>query len=139
MAVAIRRGLQRRENLARTGIEVGQGLRILHKDSELVPAKPKGDIRQHGRGDPLAGGADQPVTGRMTERVVDGLEIIEIDDEQRPRSRLVAGHAGKGHVEGRSEEHTSELQSLMSISYDVFCLQKKNTKHRKHIRKHYDE
>src|SRR3546814_8911915 len=25
----------------------------------------------------------------------------------------------------RSEEHTSELQSLMSISYDVFCLNKK--------------
>src|SRR3546814_6779523 len=29
---------------------------------------------------------------------------------------------------GRSEEHTSELQSLMRISYAVFCLQKKNTK-----------
>src|SRR3546814_6872206 len=29
----------------------------------------------------------------------------------------------------RSEEHTSELQSLMRISYDVFCLKKKN-KHR---------
>src|SRR3546814_8352802 len=27
---------------------------------------------------------------------------------------------------GRSEEHTSELQSLMRISYDVFCLKKKN-------------
>src|SRR3546814_1170330 len=27
----------------------------------------------------------------------------------------------------RSEEHTSELQSLMSISYAVFCLKKKNT------------
>src|SRR3546814_15444316 len=26
----------------------------------------------------------------------------------------------------RSEEHTSELQSLMRISYDVFCLKKKN-------------
>src|SRR3546814_8848457 len=26
----------------------------------------------------------------------------------------------------RSEEHTSELQSLMRLSYDVFCLQKKN-------------
>src|SRR3546814_2947318 len=26
---------------------------------------------------------------------------------------------------GRSEEHTSELQSLMSISYDVYCLKKK--------------
>src|SRR3546814_2554956 len=28
----------------------------------------------------------------------------------------------------RSEEHTSELQSLMRISYAVFCLQKKNKK-----------
>src|SRR3546814_1531031 len=28
----------------------------------------------------------------------------------------------------RSEEHTSELQSLMRISYAVFCLKKKNTK-----------
>src|SRR3546814_1956074 len=31
--------------------------------------------------------------------------------------------------EGRSEEHTSELQSLMRISYAVFCLKKKNTKY----------
>src|SRR3546814_962270 len=30
----------------------------------------------------------------------------------------------------RSEEHTSELQSLMRISYAVFCLKKKNTKTR---------
>src|SRR3546814_2153682 len=29
--------------------------------------------------------------------------------------------------ESRSEEHTSELQSLMRISYAVFCLKKKNT------------
>src|SRR3546814_3339411 len=29
---------------------------------------------------------------------------------------------------GRSEEHTSELQSLMRISYAVFCLKKKTTK-----------
>src|SRR3546814_8333497 len=29
----------------------------------------------------------------------------------------------------RSEEHTSELQSLMRISYAVFCLKKKNTIH----------
>src|SRR3546814_10069007 len=31
-------------------------------------------------------------------------------------------------VTRRSEEHTSELQSLMRISYAVFCLKKKNTK-----------
>src|SRR3546814_10845238 len=30
----------------------------------------------------------------------------------------------------RSEEHTSELQSLMRISYAVFCLKKKNNKQR---------
>src|SRR3546814_3475101 len=33
-----------------------------------------------------------------------------------------------GHSLARSEEHTSELQSLMSISYDVFCLKKKKQK-----------
>src|SRR3546814_8360035 len=37
---------------------------------------------------------------------------------------------------GRSEEHTSELQSLMRISYDVFCLKKKNKKH-KHKKKEH--
>src|SRR3546814_3196347 len=31
-----------------------------------------------------------------------------------------------GHRDERSEEHTSELQSLMRISYAVFCLKKKN-------------
>src|SRR3546814_6226100 len=35
-------------------------------------------------------------------------------------------------VRRRSEEHTSELQSLMRISYAVFCLKKKTTIHRKH-------
>src|SRR3546814_3355021 len=34
--------------------------------------------------------------------------------------------AGFGMLDTRSEEHTSELQSLMRISYAVFCLKKKN-------------
>src|SRR3546814_2183126 len=33
-----------------------------------------------------------------------------------------------GKMRGRSEEHTSELQSLMRISYAVFCLKKKKQK-----------
>src|SRR3546814_5841286 len=39
--------------------------------------------------------------------------------------------AGKAHALDidRSEEHTSELQSLMRISYAVFCLKKKKYKH----------
>src|SRR3546814_2222217 len=36
----------------------------------------------------------------------------------------VRSHRSAGR-KGRSEEHTSELQSLMRISYAVFCLQKK--------------
>src|SRR3546814_2429060 len=32
---------------------------------------------------------------------------------------------------GRSEEHTSELQSLMRISYAVFCLKKKTNRHKR--------
>src|SRR3546814_4237452 len=42
-------------------------------------------------------------------------------------------HGRAGSVRVRSEEHTSELQSLMRISYAVFCLKKKNTNN-KHIR-----
>src|SRR3546814_1165080 len=36
----------------------------------------------------------------------------------------VARHVDRVELEPRSEEHTSELQSLMRISYAVFCLQK---------------
>src|SRR3546814_2141183 len=36
--------------------------------------------------------------------------------------------AARGYDDVRSEEHTSELQSLMSISYAVFCLKKKKKK-----------
>src|SRR3546814_3047534 len=50
--------------------------------------------------------------------------------EQR-RALAVFGevqHRGvPSHVQQRSEEHTSELQSLMRISYAVFCLKKKKT------------
>src|SRR3546814_5242850 len=40
---------------------------------------------------------------------------------------LLAGLLGPGLELLRSEEHTSELQSLMRISYAVFCLKKKKT------------
>src|SRR3546814_1008780 len=43
-----------------------------------------------------------------------------------------------GHVE-RSEEHTSELQSLMRISYAVFCLKKKKNERTKICYSHYND
>src|SRR3546814_8559984 len=44
-----------------------------------------------------------------------------------PRSRGDAAYGRMLCQSGRSEEHTSELQSLMRISYADFCLQNKNT------------
>src|SRR3546814_5452560 len=56
------------------------------------------------------------------------LRGIEPDRGRRdlgePYQRPVGERAAVNHV--RSEEHTSELQSLMRISYAVFCLKKKN-------------
>src|SRR3546814_2441933 len=90
--------------------------------------------------------------------------ILERADEQRSlpsgkARRVVEGHARYrrrhlpvmdgllravdvgalcfGYGKSRSEEHTSELQSLMRISYAVFCLQKKNnTTHKQASRKY---
>src|SRR3546814_1765174 len=45
-----------------------------------------------------------------------------------------AGIDPTGKSQGRSEEHTSELQSLMRNSYAVFCLKKKKIKSRQHKR-----
>src|SRR3546814_7448524 len=41
--------------------------------------------------------------------------------------REASSLSGMAQSFGRSEEHTSELQSLMRISYAVFCLKKKHT------------
>src|SRR3546814_6287536 len=42
-----------------------------------------------------------------------------------------ADHLADDQAQGRSEEHTSELQSLMRISYAVFCLKKKKEERQK--------
>src|SRR3546814_1540082 len=52
-----------------------------------------------------------------------------LQDDAKPR-RAACGIAVPTQVHPvRSEEHTSELQSLMRISYAVFCLKKKKNKH----------
>src|SRR3546814_10630533 len=76
-----------------------------------------------------------------------GAEVIKIEPVEGDRTRHLLG-AGAGFfpmfnrnkksiglnlhtpegVEIRSEEHTSELQSLMRISYAVFCLKKQKKK-----------
>src|SRR3546814_3416597 len=54
-----------------------------------------------------------------------------VTEPAQPYGRMGFGQgAGSGaHGRKRSEEHTSELQSLMRISYAVFCLKKKTHQH----------
>src|SRR3546814_5598640 len=65
--------------------------------------------------------------GRPRYEVACRLLVGEIAPEGR--ARLACRFARRILVE-RSEEHTSELQSLMRISYAVFCLKKKKQKQR---------
>src|SRR3546814_8672625 len=76
----------------------------------------------------VPGGAVEPADEAPDERGRNGQPRRDIFG----KARVIGGGEGKAVVEapaprGRSEEHTSELQSLMRISYAVFCL-KKNTK-----------
>src|SRR3546814_6481948 len=48
--------------------------------------------------------------------------------DARQQGEMMLRKAGLRNVTSRSEEHTSELQSLMRISYAVFCLKKKKLK-----------
>src|SRR3546814_6057890 len=50
-------------------------------------------------------------------------------ESRKSRADLERGILGAEGTGERSEEHTSELHSLMRISYAVFCLKKKNTIH----------
>src|SRR3546814_2078166 len=79
-------------------------LQVLHAD-----AVGQRDIDLHGLlGDPLA-------------------LVRRADEMQRPHVVQAVGQLDQQHADiVRSEEHTSELQSLMRISYAVFCLKKKN-------------
>src|SRR3546814_8595315 len=54
-----------------------------------------------------------------------GLAVIITDLDLEPPGPIIR-YVNRMFEDMRSEEHTSELQSLMRISYAVFCLKKKN-------------
>src|SRR3546814_2087350 len=76
-----------------------------------------------GRGDDAHIGLERLATA-------DGRIFVGLEDARQPRLRLqrhVAYLVEEKRPARRSEEHTSELQSLMRNSYAVFCLKKKKT------------
>src|SRR3546814_2033234 len=86
----------------------------------IVDAAEDRALRNPGAPEPRA---ERPAGGRREP----GAAPVGAPLGQPPHHASFAGAAAEieiGHLD-RSEEHTSELQSLMSISYAVFCLQKK--------------
>src|SRR3546814_4920705 len=87
--------------------------------SRIVEHQPRQNRHHHG--------CDVGRHGRHVDdrdRLAAGGQAEDLGDEFLHRIR--DQHAGEH--EARSEEHTSELQSLMRISYAVFCLKKKKQK-----------
>src|SRR3546814_6365166 len=73
------------------------------------------------------------VAGARRLRLANQGEIAD-GNHARPAGELARVAVAVGEGVERSEEHTSELQSLMRISYAVFCLKKKTQEYKQ---KHY--
>src|SRR3546814_7719084 len=97
-----------------------------HHTNTLFPYPTLFRSLDQGRPKAFAGAHRGPPCSR-----IDRKKIIAVDPERRDaeaeaasreRRPFPAGDSRKGRDRPRSEEHTSELQSLMSISYAVYCL-----------------
>src|SRR3546814_3141558 len=81
----------------------------------------------------------------------EGLALDHLHQPHLPVLREDGGGGGRGDAGGkqqttdrhprarRSEEHTSELQSLMRISYAVFCLKKKKKQQHKNNKRQHQQ
>src|SRR3546814_5133409 len=70
---------------------------------------------------------DKCNVGFHEERGVFQIEIKGLTEPKTPEAARICREDLNEVIASRSEEHTSELQSLMRISYAVFCLKKKTT------------
>src|SRR3546814_6019700 len=85
------------------------------KDVDFLPA---GNVERGARGQELEAGPCQALAALARQHDIQlGAQVVQMQD--------VGGSIGELFRTQRSEEHTSELQSLMRNSYAVFCLKKK--------------
>src|SRR3546814_2888232 len=105
-------------------------LEIIGRD--LKPQRPRigdeGKILLHQIEDRNPRQIDLLLPGQQQQQVQWALPAIQLEIEglRGVARRGEVEILGVAHAGSRSEEHTSELQSLMRISYAVFCLKKKN-------------
>src|SRR3546814_1058638 len=123
-------------------------MRISVRSSDVCSSdleRPGRDHRHQLRRVPVADGAHPPASGAESRgadesdgrrlarrRLVPQRRLPPAEPALHPRTGCLARQQRQMVVElsrrlRRSEEHTSELQSLMRISYAVFCLKKKTT------------
>src|SRR3546814_3008907 len=97
-------------------------LRALHVLTQSFPTRRSSDLR----GCPRVPGLMPPGNCDCCRA---GPRLAGYPTRRRPTpDRVLHGREyARCRHDGRSEEHTSELQSLMRISYAVFCLKKKTT------------
>src|SRR3546814_2138767 len=129
-AILAARGLEMRDHIAfRHHLESLDQLR-----GEQPPAPP----HERGMKGPVAHGDIGAAVARRGVEFVEGAlrrrALLIPRDRRREPGGARSASAGSARLRtspflGRSEEHTSELQSLMRISYAVFCLKKKKKKH----------
>src|SRR3546814_8371143 len=97
---------------------------------------------EHDRFDEMVRCPRGEIGTRTRKRTITSVKPIVVRHEPRVQPRVYtcsrcagqdpqSSSCGLGQVGERSEKHTSELQSLMRISYAVFCLKKKQ-KHKLH-------
>src|SRR3546814_2837398 len=99
----------------RAGMAGGQG------DEGDRPARVAADGAHHHR----KTGVVEAEGGGDTDQAPQGIELPQRLHKPHQADAETASERPAGQHLGRSEEHTSELQSLMRISYAVFCLKKK--------------
>src|SRR3546814_9689191 len=99
----------------------GQGCRAVRRRGQEAPRGGRGE-EQRRKPDPL----DRTPARRAWRQDRCGAEVRDRGGGRRSqdRSRGRRSRRDDRKVAGRSEEQTSELQSLMRISYAVFCLKK---------------
>src|SRR3546814_4573156 len=124
-------GVAERRPLPPAEAVIGDGNRDRHVDADHADIDPR---REFARGVAVAREDRDTIAILMLRRQFErGFEIGRTDDLEDGAEDffLVTFHVGGDMVEQgrtdeeRSEEHTSELQSLMSISYAVYCLKNK--------------
>src|SRR5690606_41014795 len=91
--------LQRREDAVEKGAHVAFVLNAVEIDHEFVTAEAADIHTFAGKGgEPLCHGIEQPIADRMAERVIDSLEIVEIDDSECAKADRKSTRLNSSHV-----------------------------------------